>query len=448
MRSLYVKVFAALWLVVMLVVGSNMLLTWMLVRQFEDADTRDSYIEQYAHQALDSYLDLGPQGLRRWQQQLFESTELRTLLLDPQVRNLSGEPLPPRLESLIRRVGQQPAARAEHTDDSHRDKMHRSQRPIIWPIQHQQQNYLFVLLNPRALIDHLYSGRTLFWRLAWSLTLVGLLAWLMARYLVKPIQQLQLASRQLASGQLDTRVTPVLGCRRDEIGQLAQEFDRMAEQIQHLIRGQQQLLRDVSHELRTPLARQRFALELARKKPGSAEALDRIEQQAEELDALIAEILMLARLDSYNGQDPRMPTDLKPLLESLVSEYNVDQPRVKLLSCDSITLNIEPKLIRRALSNIIGNALKYSRDEVQLRLEPHPQELWIRIQDRGPGIDATMLEKIFEPFVRTDQARSRQQGGWGLGLAIAARAVHQHQGQIEAHNLSPQGLEVRIKLPH
>ncbi len=452
MRSLYVKVFAALWLVIMLVVGSNMLLTWVLVRQFEDTDTRDSYVEQYARQALDSYLDLGPEGLQRWQQQLFENTELRTLLLDPQTRDLSGNPLPPRLDNLIRRAGRQSAASAEHTHpadagDSHQQRMHRNPRPVIWPIQHQGQNYLFVLLNPRALADHLYSGSALLWRLALSVSLVGVLAWLMARYLVRPIQQLQHASRQLASGQLDTRVTPLLGCRGDEIGQLAQEFDRMAEQIQNLIQGQQQLLRDVSHELRTPLARQRFALELARKKPGSSEALDRIEQQAEELDTLIAEILMLARLDSHNGQEPRVLTDLKPLLESLRCEFNVDQPRVQLHPCDSVALRIEPKLIRRALSNIIGNALKYSTAEVQLSLEQRPQELWIRVQDQGPGIDAAMLEKIFEPFVRTDQARSRQQGGWGLGLAIAARAVRQHQGQIEARNRSPHGLEVRIRLP-
>ncbi|MFT6917095.1 MAG: two-component system sensor histidine kinase CpxA [Motiliproteus sp.] len=452
MRSLYVKVFAALWLVVMLVVGSNLLLTWVLARQFEDAETRDSYVQEYALQSLQSYLDQGPEGLRHWQRELREHTGLHTLLLDPQMRNLSGESLPPRLDRLIRHAGREPAASrspAHHSGgvDNLRQLKHRSQRPVIWPIQHQGQNFLFVLLNPRALVDHLYSGQTLIWRLALSISLVGLLSLLMARYLVRPIRQLQQASRELADGKLDTRVSPALGHRRDELGQLAQEFDRMAAQIQTLIRGQQQLLRDVSHELRTPLARQRFALELARKKPGSSEALDRIEQQAEELDALIGEILMLTRLDSHNGQDPHTPTDLRPLLQSLAAEFNVDQPRVQLQEGAAIQLRVDPKLIRRALGNILGNALKYSQAEVVLVLEQDSKEVRIRVQDQGPGIETAMLEKVFEPFVRTDQARSRQQGGWGLGLAIAARAVRQHRGQIEARNLAPHGLEVLIHLP-
>ncbi|MFT5722544.1 MAG: two-component system sensor histidine kinase CpxA [Motiliproteus sp.] len=469
MRSLYFKVFVALWLVVMLVVGSNLLLTWILARQFADAETRDSYVQQYARQALESYLDQGSQGLHRWQRQLHENTGLRTLLLDPQIRNLSAEPLPPRLDSLIRHAGRESEAGRPHSrspgglnaarqrehpgqrplggGDSHPQMKHRSQRPLIWPIQHQGQNYLFVLLNPRALVDHLYSGQTLVWRLALSLSLVGLLSLLMARYLVWPIRQLQQASRQLADGQLDTRVSPALGHRRDELGQLAQEFDRMAEQIQTLIRGQQQLLRDVSHELRTPLARQRFALELARKKPGSSEALDRIEQQAEELDALIGEILMLTRLDSHNSQDPHSPTALRPLLQSLTAEFNIEQPRVRLQDGDAIQLSVDPKLIQRALGNILGNALKYSQAEVVLILEQDAREVRIRVQDQGPGIETAMLEKVFEPFVRTDQARSRQQGGWGLGLAIAARAVRQHRGQIKARNLDPHGLEVLIHLP-
>ena len=453
MRSLYVKVFAAIWLVVLVVVGSNMLLTWLLARQFEDAETRDSYVERYAQQALDSYLDQGQQGLSRWQQQLFNETDLQTLLLDPQARNLSGEPLPARLEHLLRRSepGQAPDSRRPRSGfdqpHPHRSMMPHNQRPLIWPVQHQGQNYLFVLLNPRALLDHLYSGSTLFWRLALSISLIGLLSFLMARYLIQPIRQLQHASRQLANGQLHTRVSPSLSKRKDELGQLAQDFDRMAQQLQQLLQAQQQLLRDVSHELRTPLARQRFALELARKKPGSSEALDRIEQQAEELDALIGEILTLSRLDSHSGLLHPVTTDLRQLVESMTAEFNLNQPRVKVQGGAPISLPLDPKLIHRALSNIVSNGLKYSQAEVLLILEQNAQEVCIRIQDQGPGIETEMLEKIFEPFVRTDQARSRQQGGWGLGLAIAARAVRQHQGQIRARNLTPNGIEIEIRLP-
>ncbi|MEH6470715.1 MAG: ATP-binding protein [Halopseudomonas sp.] len=446
MRSLYLKVFLAFWLVMMLVVGSNMMLTWMLARQFEDAEVRNRYVETYAQQALDSYLDGGTKALNDWRQQLFNKKELRVLLLDSQGRNLNGEPLSPRLNALIRRSNPAMMPPADFgSPRQHRPGRHL--RPIVWPIQHQQSNYLFVMLNPHELLDHLYSGGTLVWRLALSVLLVGLLSFLMARYLIQPIRQLQQASRQLAGGELSTRVPPPVSNRRDELGQLGEDFNQMAERIQNLVQGQQQLLRDVSHELRTPLARQRFALELARKKPDSTEALDRIEQQAEELDALIGEILMLARLDNSATQAPHTSTDLDPLLQALTAEFNFDQERLHYQSCGTVTLNTDPRLIHRAVSNIVGNALKYSQAEVQLILEQDAQAVSIRVLDQGPGIDATMLEKIFEPFVRTDQARSRQQGGWGLGLAIAARAVHQHQGQISASNLQPHGLEVSIRLP-
>ncbi len=459
MRSLYLKVFLAFWLVMLLVIGSNMMVTWLLAKQFQNSQSHNEQVATYAEQTLQRYLDQGSDSLNDWYRQLHQQTGLRVLLLDQRARSLNGEPLPPRLHNRLHNRSQRLAPNRD-TDhqrlispsdrfDSppHRSMMAPSFRPIIWPIEYQQRHYLFVVLNPHELIDHLYSGAALVWRLGLSILLVGLLSFVMARYLIRPIRQLQRTSQQLAQGQLDSRVGQQVSSRKDELGQLGQDFDRMAERLQTLLQGQQQLLRDVSHELRTPLARQRVALELARKKPGSMQALDRVEHQAELLDELIGEILLLARLDSQPEQDSKHDTNLNRLLQTLTDDCNFDHSRVRLEADQPVVLKIDPKLINRALDNVIGNALKYSQAEVSIQLEHDENEVMIRVRDQGPGIEPSMLNKIFEPFVRTDQARSRQQGGWGLGLAIAARAIKQHQGDISATNLDPHGLEVTIRLP-
>ena len=451
-RSLYLKVFLAIWLVMMVVVGCNMLVTWMIGRQFEESNARNQQLSTYAVEALQSYQQGGPVGLNQWRRELYEQTDLRVLLLDNQARNLTGEPLPRHLRDKIYRFGNRyndkydKRRRDDHDDDDDDHSHDHRFRPLILPLQSQDQSYLFVVLNPYQLLDHLFSGSRLAWRLGLTVLLVALLSFLMARYLIRPIRQLQHTSRKLADGELDSRVGDEVISRRDELGHLGQDFDRMAERIQSLVQGQQQLLRDVSHELRTPLARQRVALELARKQLGEDASLDRIEQQAEQLDQLIDEILMLARLDA--DLEPKLElTDLNQLLSELADEFNLDQPRITFSPDDPIHLSVEPRLIRRAVANTLSNALKYSQQQVELRIEQNPQQVTITIADHGPGIEEEMLEQIFEPFVRTDKARSRQQGGWGLGLAIAARAVRRHQGQISARNRDSGGLELQIKLP-
>ncbi|RDE18206.1 HAMP domain-containing protein [Motiliproteus coralliicola] len=482
MRSLYLKIFLASWLMMLLVVGCNMLVTWTLARQFEDSEGRTQTLSSYASQAMEQFATGGPMGLQRWREQLKLKTGLKVVLLDDRGLSLTGEPLPPWLLDKLFRFGRQPMQSEDaesctddddHDHDRHSNEYRRGDddhkyrkdkrdwigrddwkdkrfprfRPAVLPMQYNGQRYLFVVMNPRELLEHLYSGPQLAWRIGLTLLLVGLLSFLMARYLISPIRQLQRTSQKLAEGQLDSRVGDTVSGRKDELGQLGQDFDRMAERIQSLVQGQQQLLRDVSHELRTPLARQRVALELARKQLGEDASLDRIEKQAEQLDQLIDEILMLARLDARAETEPKTPIDLDQLLQELTEEFNLDQARVDYRSDGAVSLAIEPRLIRRAVANGLSNALKYSQDQVELSLSIGDNDILIQIADRGPGIEPEMLEKIFEPFVRTDKARSRQQGGWGLGLAIAARAVAQHQGRISARNRDDGGLILAIQLP-
>ena len=460
MRRLYWKIFFAFWLVMILVIVTNLAVTWMQVRHFQDSEQQSEHISELAQIAADIYEKSGRKALILWKNKLFHRTDLRVLLLDEHNRQVNGRPLPPYFKDLLEgrpRGGRDDRQRFRNSYDKKdlEGQLTRKQffdkrfRPIIWPtISTNGNRYHFVVLNPHELSDHLYSSSTLLWRIGISVLIVVLVALLLSHYLVKPIRLLQHASRKLADGDLNNRVSESMGKRRDELGQLGLDFDTMAHQIQGLLEGQQQMLRDISHELRTPLARLRIALELARKRSGESNELDRMELEAEQINELIDEILCLVRLNS--GQNDYLPSKLElvSLLRPLVDDANFEQQRVILEAPEATIIQGDDKLLYRAIENIVRNALKYSEGKVQVKLEPHADRVNISITDNGPGVDESCLERLFEPFFRADQARERESGGYGLGLAIAAKAIKLHQGTITARNRESSGLEVIISLPH
>lgn len=444
MRSLTWKIFFAFWLVMMLVVAANLLVTWMMARYYEEAGQQSDHISLIATEAVSVYEREGPQGWRVWQEALYARKELRVLLLDELNRNLMGRPLPHRLKFLLQ--GNRHDLKGSKKDGVRSGK--RRHRPIVWPVRSDRGTlYTFVILNPHELSDHLYSFTILLWRIGISLLVVALIAVLLSRYLVRPIRVLQLASKALADGDLRSRVSTRMGKRRDELGQLGIDFDRMAERIQALLEGQQRMLRDVSHELRTPLARQRVALELARKKSGESEYLDRIEVEAERINALIDDILQLVRLDGGESEAQVKAEELVELLKRMIDDANFEHHRVRYTGPSHLSGRVDAKWFYRGVENVVRNALKYSEEEVEVHLELQGSKVIIKVLDRGPGVPESMLDRLFEPFVRVDDARDRESGGYGLGLAIAARSVQLHQGEIKAFNRPRGGLEVRITLP-
>ncbi len=287
-----------------------------------------------------------------------------------------------------------------------------------------------------------------------AVTLSGLVCWLLARYLTRPVRHLQAATRRLAQGDLAVRVVPGIGRRRDEIADLGADFDRMAERLERLLSAQRQLLRDISHELRSPLARMQVALELARKRGQGAEReLDRIGREARRLEILIDQLLSLQRLESGNLVPARESVNLDQLLESVARdagfEANHRQRRVSVIHAVPCVLSGDRDLLRSALDNIVRNAIQHTDPDttVELSLTAERDAALIRVRDRGPGVPEADLPKLFEPFFRIEAARDRSTGGYGLGLAIAVQAVRVHGGDIEAVNAPDGGLEVRIHLP-
>ena len=286
---------------------------------------------------------------------------------------------------------------------------------------------------------------------------------LLARHLTQPISRLRDAFEALAGGRLDFRVGATMSERRDEIGELGGDFDKMAAQLEQLMAARDRLLHDVSHELRSPLARMQTAVGLAHQQPARVDsALERIGLEASRLDELVGELLTLARLESGKQAPGDEYIDLRELLASVVDDARFeasDSGRTITLADDlerDVVLHASGPLLHRAIENIVRNALQHtpagSKVEVNLHVAASGR-LRIAIRDHGPGIADDQLASVFEPFFRSSRSdASNATGastprGFGLGLAIARRAIEAHGGSIVAENVANGGgLRVVIEL--
>ena len=307
---------------------------------------------------------------------------------------------------------------------------------------------------PRALLAPGPTGVGM--RLGVAAIISALVSLLLARYLAAPLGHLSRASRQFATGDLSVRVGAGLARRQDEFGQLARDMDEMAGRLQQLQQANQRLLRDVSHELRSPLARLRVALEIARNKDRSmvADELNRIELESERLEKLVDEVLSLLRESSGARELSLSGFDLADLLQDLVKtvNYEISEGREPItLEVESpLHLDADRELLWRVFENLLRNALIHSGDAggiCVLARQIEDRQIMVSVSDTGPGIDEAQIKHIFEPFFRIDEARNRNSGGHGLGLAIAASAVRRHDGRISASNRKEGGLQVRVLLP-
>jgi two-component system sensor histidine kinase CpxA len=290
--------------------------------------------------------------------------------------------------------------------------------------------------------------------LAFALVISGLLSYALAMAFSRPVRRLREATVALADGNLDARIGDSLGSRRDELGMLGRDFDTMAEKLQRAAEQQIELSRNISHELRSPLARIRVALELARRKAGELPEFERLETDTERLDSLIGQILSYTRLDAESGASEE-PIDMHDLISEVVENVNFEYKGKRRVAVEWQAENAVAIMGRRgalvsAVENILRNAVKHSPNgtEVTIRAYSRDGKFVIEVTDEGPGVAATDLPRIFEPFFRT-QASAEQDGngGTGLGLAIAKRAVELHDGHIEASTGDSGGLLVRVSLP-
>ena len=320
--------------------------------------------------------------------------------------------------------------------------------PIIARPDSSRKYWLF-LIQP---------GRNrLFWFLQpqqlWIVGLVVLLCYAFAFHLTSPVRKLQRAVDYFGRGDFAARAETG---RRDELGQLARTFNQMADRIQLLLSAERRLLQDVSHELRSPLARLGVAIELARsgepRDNTRGANMDRIQKEADRLNSLVGELLQVTRAEGDPLQQRIQPVRLDELLADLVYYSSIEaeakQSAIKLEASQAVTVAGDEELLRRALENVVRNAIRYAPSNTPVDVTLSADGTWaeIRVRDYGPGVPEESLPRIFDPFYRVDSDRNRASGGVGLGLAIARRSIELHKGKLEAANAHP-GLLVTVGLP-
>lgn len=288
----------------------------------------------------------------------------------------------------------------------------------------------------------------------WVGGLAGLLfSTVLAWNLTRPMRKLRDGFDRVAQGDLSVRLFPAMRRRHDELSEVARDFDSMAERLELLVSAREQLLHDVSHELRSPLARLQLAIGLARQNAGNVEnSLQRIEHEAGRLDKMIGELLALSRAESNSLPDEEY-FDLYGLVDAVVSDarYEAQIPGVEIMlqaSSDvEYTVKGNAELMRRAVDNIVRNALRFSShgQRVTVVLTRIDQLFQIEVSDQGPGVEESKLSSIFDPFVRVKSSMSGK--GYGLGLAITRKVVLAHGGQVEARNGEQEGLVITLRIP-
>lgn len=286
-----------------------------------------------------------------------------------------------------------------------------------------------------------------------SMAVIALIGWLVARSISRPVAAIQKTARQMASGALNARVGSPITDGKDEISQLARDFDAMAERIERSVTQMRGLLQDVSHELRSPLARLQIAMELARRaqdEHGRNQALSKCEREVERLDRSIGQTLALARLESGLPDLATESVGTDELIEDCIGrqQTKADERNIALLlDIAGLQLEADPALIGRVLDNLVDNAIKFSPTGTEIRIDCHAQDEWavIRVADQGPGVPEDELPRLFQPFVRGQNAYLAD--GQGLGLAIVERIARSHHGEVRASANTPKGLTVEIRLP-
>ena len=280
-----------------------------------------------------------------------------------------------------------------------------------------------------------------------------LVAMLLSYRLLRPVHELTLAARKLASGDLTQRVT-VRG--NDELATLATTFNRMADSLQQAENRRRALTADIAHELRTPLAVQRAHIEAL--EDGiyalSIENLAPIEAQNHLLTRLVDDLRTLALADSGQLELIRTPTDFGALIQKAVTglEPRAADRQIKIdlsLEESSPPLNLDAQRIEQILNNLLDNALRHTPDSgtIHIQCTSDSGQICLTVRDNGPGIPKDALPHLFERFYRADKSRSRSEGGTGLGLSIARKLAQAHGGDLGAANHPDGGAVFTLSLP-
>ncbi|BCR04315.1 two-component sensor histidine kinase [Desulfuromonas versatilis] len=441
--SLFVKIFLWFWLAMTLIGAIGVVLALTTDPRKADIARHRERLARQSQEIIESYETGGVSALQEKTFELDRRGRSRSFLFKGVDGPLAGGRVPPRVMDLVLLAAQTEEIQVKYGKGG------------IWVAMPATGGYVYLTqATPPGPIERLLNPYRLTPRLVTAFVVTGLIAYLLARSLISPIGKLRRATQQFAAGDLATRVGPEIH-RNDEIAELARDFDRMAERIGDLVGSQQRLLRDISHELRSPLARLNVALGLARQKAGEAAtlSLDRIEREAERLNELIGQLLTLTLLESGAERPAHDPVDLAELAGEVAADADFEarsrNRAVRLSAPAPLVVEGSRELLRRAIENVVRNAVRYTAEgtTVEITVAGRDGSALVEVRDQGPGVAEAALEKLFHPFYRAEDARDRQSGGTGIGLAITERAVRLHGGSVRAANVPGGGLRIEIRLP-
>lgn len=296
--------------------------------------------------------------------------------------------------------------------------------------------------RPRSLQDERFarSVSRAFWVAAGLMVAIAaVMAFLLAKPLVRPIRVLSEGTQRLAAGDYDSRLADHRG---DELGQLARDFNALAEVLGAQERSRRQWVADTAHELRTPVAVLRAQLEAIQDgvRAADAEQLAAMSRQVLQLAALIDDLNALSLLEAGAAPARREPLDLAALLAETIAAHRSAIDAAGLTLDDAaanrpgLVVEADPKQLRQLLDNLLSNALRYTDagGRIRVALSREAEEVRMDIEDSAPAVAEADLERLFDRFFRVDSSRNRATGGTGLGLAICRNIVRANGGRIAA----------------
>ncbi len=266
--------------------------------------------------------------------------------------------------------------------------------------------------------------------------LVGVL-WLALGQIIGPLQRLATSAARLGRGE---EIAPLTPSGPEELRALTTAFNDMQARIHRFMAERTHLLAALGHDLRSPLTALRVRAEMVDDDETRTSMIATIGEMQQMVDATLAFARGMA------SSEPAEEVELVPFLRATLRDIAGAQRAVTLADIPDIRLRVRPATLRRALRNLIENALRYGNG-AHISAHTHGGRLLLTIDDTGPGIPSESIARVFEPFVRLENSRSRETGGTGLGLSIARTIILAHGGEIDLENRPEGGLRVRVTLP-
>jgi two-component system sensor histidine kinase CpxA len=279
--------------------------------------------------------------------------------------------------------------------------------------------------------------------------LVSAACWLpLIRSLTRSISQITAATAAIAEGKLETRLSLR---RRDELGQLSEAINSMAERLSGLAHGQRRFLSDIAHELCSPIARIQVSLGILdqRAQDNQKTYVEGVQEEVAHMSGLVNELLLFSRAQINASTTPLTRVNLAETVQRVLGREASEGAHVETHLDERTEVLAHPEYLFRSLANVVRNAIRYAGEcgPIVIAAQEKDGRVSITVADNGPGIPEAELEAVFKPFYRPEFARQRETGGVGLGLAIVRTCIEACGGAVQCRNRSPKGLEVEIRLP-